>query len=104
MTTKKPSESEDEFFAREEAMKAHKLAVEKARAMAEAERAALKKLHYMHCPKCGMDLQTISLQGVQVDRCFNCHGTWLDEGELERLTGAEPHGLLNKIAAVFRRS
>lgn len=102
MSIKKPSETEEEFFAREEAAKQHKLAVERAREMKAAELEEMKKLHWMHCPKCGMELKTITFRDVTIDRCFSCHGTWLDAGELELLTGREPGGLLNKIAAVFR--
>jgi hypothetical protein len=101
MSIKKPSESEEEFFAREEAAKQKKAAIERARTIAQAERDDLKRLHWMRCPKCGMELKTINYREVAIDRCFSCHGTWLDEGELERLTGKEP-GLLGKIAAVFR--
>lgn len=101
MTLKKPSESEEEFFAREEAAKQKKLAIERARALAQAEREELKQRHWMRCPKCGMELKTVTFKEVAIDRCFSCHGTWLDEGELERLTGKEP-GLLGRIAAVFR--
>lgn len=102
MTVKKPSESEEEYFAREEALRKHKLVVEKARQMAEAEKEALKKLHFMHCPKCGFQLETMKFQTVQIERCFNCHGTWLDAGELEQLVGKEPGGFLSRIAAVFK--
>src|SRR5262245_20616573 len=101
MSLKKPSESEEEFFAREEAAKQKRAAIERARALLQAERDELKRVHWMHCPKCGFELQTIIYREVAIDRCYNCHGTWLDEGELERLTGKEP-GLLHKIAAVFR--
>jgi hypothetical protein len=101
MSIKKPSESEEEFFAREEASKQKKAAIERSRTIAQAERDELKRQHWMRCPKCGMELKTINYREVAIDRCFSCHGTWLDEGELERLTGKEP-GLLGKIAAVFR--
>jgi uncharacterized protein len=101
MSVKKPSETEEEYFAREEAEKQRKIAIERARALAQAEKEALKQLHYMHCPKCGFELKAMTFHDVHVERCFNCHGTWLDEGELERLAGREP-GLLQKIAAVFR--
>jgi hypothetical protein len=103
MPLNKPSETEEEYFAREEAAKQHRLALEKARAMAEEERAALKAAHWMRCPKCGMELRTMRFRDVNVDRCFNCHGTWLDEGELETIAGPDQPGLLQKIAAVFRR-
>jgi Zn-finger nucleic acid-binding protein len=29
---------------------------------------------------------SLELQGVEIDRCLECHGTWLDAGELELLT------------------
>ena len=103
MSLSKPSETEEEYFAREDAAKQHKLTLEKAREMAQAERDALKVAHWMRCPKCGMELKTIRFREVNVDRCFNCHGTWLDEGELETIAGSDKPGLIQKIAAVFRR-
>jgi hypothetical protein len=100
---KKPSETEDEYFAREQAAKLHALAVQRKRQTEKAEQERLQKLHFMHCPKCGFNLDTISFRGVQIDRCFHCGGTWLDEGELEQLTGkGEPGGLLKEIVALFR--
>jgi len=102
MTTKKPSETEDEYFAKEEANRLHALAVEKQRQTAAAEAEAQKKLHWMHCPKCGFNLDTISFRGLQIDRCFHCGGTWLDHGELEQLVGTkEPGGLLKQIVALL---
>ncbi len=86
MTTKS---NEDEYFAREEVLKKEKLALEQAKALREKERADLKQTHWMHCPKCGMDLHTVSLNGVAIDRCFHCGGTWLDAGELETLARHE---------------
>jgi Zn-finger nucleic acid-binding protein len=104
MSTKKPSETEDEYFAKEEANRLHALAVEKQRATAAADAEALKKQHWMHCPKCGFDLDTISFRGIQIDRCFHCGGTWLDHGELEQLVGTgEPAGLLKALVSMFRR-
>jgi len=103
MTMKKPSESEEEYFAKEEAARLYRLTLEKNRQMAQDDRQALKQLHWMHCPKCGLELKTVTLRDVSVERCFNCNGTWLDEAELERLVGHEGPGLLEKIAAVFRR-
>jgi|SRR5215470_9395896 len=101
MSINKPSETEDEYFAREEAARLERASLAKARAMEQAERDRLKSLHHMHCPNCGMDLKRIAFKDVTVDRCFNCKGTWLDAGELERLVGKEP-GFLEKVAAVFR--
>jgi uncharacterized protein len=99
---KKPSETEDEYFAREEAARLARMALEKTRELEAEEREKMKRLHWMHCPKCGMELKRIEFKDIQIDRCFNCHGTWLDEGELEAVAGKEP-GFVDRIAAVFRR-
>ncbi len=45
----------------------------------------LKALHWLHCPKCGMDMESVIVGGVEVERCFACGGTFLDAGDLERL-------------------
>ena len=63
--------------------------------------AQLKALHYMHCPKDGMPLESVSFQGLQIERCYHCHGTWLDAGELESLAGKEP-GFIQKVISVFK--
>ncbi len=91
----KPSSTEEEYFAREEIEKKRKLAIQQSQSMAVQAREDLKKLHYMKCPKCGMDLQTLTRRDVDIDTCFNCHGIFLDAGELERLmnqSGTENSG------------
>ena len=85
----KPSSQEEEYFAREEIEKKRKLALRQAEETAAKERERLKQLHHMKCPKCGMDLQAIAKGKVEVDTCFNCHGVWLDAGELEQLLRGE---------------
>ncbi|HEY7954120.1 MAG TPA: zf-TFIIB domain-containing protein [Polyangia bacterium] len=100
MTTKKPSNEEEEYFAKEEANRLHQLAVEKKRQTERAEQERLKQLHFMHCPKCGFHLDTIAFKGVAIDRCFHCGGTWLDQGELEQLAGRESN-VLSQILALF---
>jgi hypothetical protein len=85
----KPNSIEEEYFAREEALKKQKLAAEQAQKLAEEQKKQLKALHWMHCPKCGMELQTVTFRGVEIDRCFGCNGVWLDEGELEKLASGD---------------
>lgn len=101
MTPVRPSSTEEEFFAREEAEKKRKLAVDKAKELAAKEKEELKKLHYMHCPKCGMELTEIAFRGVLVDKCFACHGLWLDDGEIEKLAGED--GTWAKVFGFFSR-
>ncbi|MCB1202408.1 MAG: zf-TFIIB domain-containing protein [Leptospiraceae bacterium] len=34
------------------------------------------------CPQCSrVSLQPISYKGVTIDKCPECHGVWLDDGE-----------------------
>jgi hypothetical protein len=102
MSTKKPSTEEDEYFAKEDAARRHKIAAEKSKKTAADERERLKKLHHMKCPKCGFDLETVLFQGVNIDRCFHCGGNWLDHGELEQLAGHDSD-IIKRIVAVFRK-
>ena len=102
MSIKKPSQEEEEYFAKEEAARKHALAVETMRRTEAAERERLKQAHYMKCPKCGYDLETIQFKGLAIDKCFHCKGTWLDAGELEALAGRESH-VLQSIAELFRK-
>jgi hypothetical protein len=51
----------------------------------EEQRAKLKKLHWMKCPKCGHDMRTERLEGIEIDRCTFCEGFYLDQGEIEEL-------------------
>ena len=104
MTAKKPSETEEEYFAREEAVRRHALAVEKARQIEQQKLAELKALHWMKCPKCGFDLEPVKFHELTIDKCFHCNGSWLDAGELEALAGQDgSQTLLQKIVSVFKR-
>jgi hypothetical protein len=76
----KPSDSEEEYFARLEAEKRRKLAAERQAAIEKDDRERERALHYMKCPKCGMHLEEIAFGDVRVDKCFNCEGLWLDNG------------------------
>jgi len=81
--SRKPTESEEEYFARMEFERKKKAEEEKQKNMAAAEKKRLKDLHYMHCPKCGMELIEVDYKTLKVDRCSACDGLWLDAGELE---------------------
>src|SRR4051812_19034545 len=101
MTTKKPSQEEEEYFAKEDAARRHTLAVERARQLKQEELAQLKALHQMKCPKCGLDLEAVLFKGLTIDKCFHCNGSWLDAGELDKLAGKED-GFLHQIIALFK--
>lgn len=97
----KPSSTEEEFFAREDIEKKRKLALQQSEEMAAKRREELMQLHYMKCPKCGMDLQTLTKGKVEIDTCFNCHGVWLDAGELDQIVAAGPEGGGKVMGAVL---
>lgn len=95
----KPSSHEDEYFAREEAERQRKAARERQAVLETEERERLKALHYMKCPKCGMELTEVDFGDVKVDKCFSCEGMWLDQGELERVN--KKQGILDRLTKVF---
>lgn len=99
----KPSTAEEEYFARVEFERKKKLAEERMKNINVQEREELKKLHYMHCPKCGMELIEIKFQDIEVDECPSCKGFWLDCGELENLLPeSEKSGFLKNVLKIFK--
>ncbi len=98
----KPSEKEEEYFARLEFERKKKQEEQKHAKMAADEKKRLKELHYMHCPKCGMELIEIDYKGIKVDKCSECEGIWLDAGEFEMVSRMEK-GALDKLFGVFKR-
>jgi uncharacterized protein len=102
----KPSKAEDEYFARQELERRKKWAQEQSSKMATEEKERLKQLHYMKCPKCGMDLQSLTQGKVEVDTCFNCKGVWLDAGELEQVLAQGPHkgpSVMSAVTNLFKK-
>jgi hypothetical protein len=98
----KPSEKEEEFFARTEFERKKKIEEEKHKRLAEEEKKRLKELHYMQCPKCGMELIEIDYKGIKIDECSECYGIWLDAGELETVAKLEKTGL-DKFFSIFKK-
>lgn len=99
-TTDKPSRNEDEYFAKVEAERLERKKREQAALANDAER----KSHYMRCPKCGGHLETVELHRVQVDRCPDCAGLWLDNGEIDLLLQHEDKGLFSRALGDFMGS
>jgi Zn-finger nucleic acid-binding protein len=48
-----------------------------------------------------MALQELSVRDVVVDKCFHCHGLFLDEGELEKLSAHE--GMWGQLRTFFAK-
>lgn len=97
----KPTEKEEEYFAKVEFKKKRKIELEKQKNLAEDEKKRLKELHFMRCPKCGMEILEIDYKSIKVDKCSGCEGIWLDAGELEAISKFEKP-LLDKLFSVFK--
>jgi YgiT-type zinc finger domain-containing protein len=82
----KPSEKEEEYFARLEFERKKKKEEDRQKKLAGDEKKRLKEIHFMQCPKCGMKLVEIDYKGIKVDKCTECEGVWLDAGELEAVS------------------
>lgn len=101
-TDKKSSKSEEEFIAKEEAEKVKRLQDKLKEEEEEKERAQIKATCYMKCPTCGGQLEALMFKGVEIDRCLSCGGVWLDEGELEKLAGADDSNVIGDILGFFK--
>jgi hypothetical protein len=75
----KPSQNEDEYFARRDAdwIKERRAELDRQEAAAAKNAGALK------CPRCNAPLAEREFQNVKLDACANCKGVWFDAGELE---------------------
>lgn len=45
----------------------------------------LRVAHWLKCPKCGHDMKSISMQGIEIEQCTFCEGIYFDRGELDNL-------------------
>lgn len=76
-----PTRNEEEYFVRENAE-----LIKQMRAVLDSERRVVQmREHYMKCPKCGRDLEERQFENVKVDVCTDCHGVWIDRGEIRLL-------------------
>ncbi len=98
----KPSETEVKYFAKLEFEIKKKWEAEKQAQFVKEDKRKLKELHYMRCPKCGMQLIEIYYKKVAVDKCSSCGGVWLDAGELEVVSEMDK-GALGKLFSVFKK-
>jgi len=97
-----PSEKEEEYFARLAYEKKQKVEREKHEKLKGEERQKLKELHFMRCPKCGMELIEIDYKNIKIDKCSECEGIWLDAGEMDTVASLEKSSL-DKLFSVFKK-
>lgn len=98
----KPSEKEEEYFKRLEVERKRKLDEERHGKLKEEERQQMKALHFMRCPKCGMELREIDFKGITVDKCFGCEGLWIDAEETASILGLE-RTTMDRLFSIFKK-
>ena len=54
------------------------------------------------CPECNLDLRIFTLGSVELDFCQECHGLWLDRGELLK-TSQGIHLGTKEIPPMFKK-
>jgi hypothetical protein len=102
---------EDEWFRQNELKLLEEARVARLKRQSEREAeekaeesARLKALHFMKCPKCGHELKTEELDGVEIDRCTFCEGFFLDAGEFEELflkrKAPERQGFMKRLLGI----
>lgn len=96
----KPSKKEEEYIARLEFEEKKKREEERNKKLQLEEKKRIKDLHFMKCPKCGMDLIEIAYKQLKIDKCSSCDGIWLDAGEFEQVTEMDK-SKLDKFFRVF---
>ena len=94
----KPSRNEDEWFVKRDA----ELIKARRDKLDEERRKRERAQHLMKCPKCGQDLKEREMHGVKVDACPDCHGIWLDQGELELLSQHRESNVSRVISDLLR--
>ena len=103
MITEKPSNAEDEYFAREDAERLRKLHHEEQKRLLQGEKDALRRLHAGRCSSCGALMVPEQAAGVRFLHCPACGGAFLDKAAWDSLHGhAEPHKVMGAVLNWFK--
>lgn len=95
-----------QYFVLEDAEKKRRIAQEMQKKLDAEQREALRALHHMHCPKCGMPLQTMRMQtahhgDLDVDACFACGGVFLDRKDIAAIAAPRQKGIMAAVLNWF---
>jgi hypothetical protein len=103
MTIEKPSNQEDEYFAREDAERMRKLHKEEQARLTRSEREALRKQHAGRCANCGALMVPEQVAGATILHCPACGGAFLDRASWEFIHAqAEPQGVMDAVLNWFK--
>ncbi len=98
----KPSSNEEEYMFQQERDRRRRMAQESDMRMRGEESIRLKDLHWMRCPKCGMELMELEYRSTKIDQCSSCDGIWLDAGELKAIATEEGGGFMHSLQKLFK--
>lgn len=96
----KPTEQEEEYFARQEFERRRRTLEARRVEEEQAERRRVLAIVRGRCPKCAAPLVAIPFRGIEIDKCSECAGVWLDTHELERIVEGEG-GFASALRRVF---
>ena len=99
----KPSKKEQEYFIRQEMIRLKRLREEHLNETLESERQEQKRLHFLHCAKCGQKMETTTLESVEIEVCPDCGGVYLDAGELAKILDEKRRGPFSDALALARK-
>ncbi|MCA1556959.1 MAG: zf-TFIIB domain-containing protein [Acidobacteria bacterium] len=83
---------EEDYFRRKEQESIEKLRQK----MAAEQQADEQEAKRLECPRGDGKMNTLTFEGVEIDRCDVCGGVWLDKGELEQLRQKEDGGWFSR--------
>ena len=96
----KPADQENEYFAKlEYERRKQELAEQTGAAGDSAAQDDMAGVPFRY-PKCGAALIEVTYKEVEIDKCSNCSGLWLDCGELEQVLEGE-EGFLGSLKRIF---
>jgi rubrerythrin len=91
----------EQYFAAKELEKLKAFREKRKQEEITKEKEELKKLHYMHCPKCGTKMEVITMENIEIDKCPECLGLYFDNHELEQLLEIEFNKRKNIVHRIF---
>lgn len=96
----RPSEQEEEYFARQEFERRKQALATRAQSTSEEANKQRAAVAQYRCPKCGAELVMVPYKGIEIDKCSQCQGIWLDCGELEQVLEGE-QSFLSAVKRIF---
>ncbi len=103
MTIEKPSNQEDEYFAREDAERMRKLHHEEQARLKQSEKEALRQLHQNRCANCGALMVPERIAGATIQHCPACGSAFLERRQWEFIHAhAQPHSVMAAVLNWFK--